>query len=139
LAALDHETGVTARDLAKRLGADKSEINSILYRLSGQGKTRKNDSLEWFLFNNAKEPPVTINSHLQILPVEIPSVASPYNPTPEQQPVIQSPADAQLFVEAGPGTGKSETLVARLAWLLADGGPVRIDRDFFERQWWGNG
>ena len=30
--------------------------------------------------------------------------------------------DAHLFVEEGPGTGKSETLVARLAWLLGPGG-----------------
>lgn len=38
--------------------------------------------------------------------------------TAEQQLVIQAPASARLIVDAGPGTGKTATLCARIAWLL---------------------
>jgi hypothetical protein len=38
--------------------------------------------------------------------------------TPEQQLVIQAPASARLIVDAGPGTGKTATLCARIAWLI---------------------
>ncbi len=45
----------------------------------------------------------------------------PFAPTPEQQSVINAAPHARLFVEAGPGTGKSETLVARVRHLLDSG------------------
>jgi hypothetical protein len=38
--------------------------------------------------------------------------------TPEQQQVIQAPASSRLIVDAGPGTGKTATLCARIAWLM---------------------
>ncbi|MBU4506662.1 MAG: UvrD-helicase domain-containing protein [Hydrogenophaga sp.] len=38
--------------------------------------------------------------------------------TKEQQLVIQAQASARLIVDAGPGTGKTATLCARIAWLL---------------------
>lgn len=37
---------------------------------------------------------------------------------PEQQLIIQAPASARLIVDAGPGTGKTATLCARIAWLM---------------------
>ena len=67
-------------------------------------------------------PDGSVNGHLKSMTEEIPAVSAKYDPTTEQTPVISATADSQLFVEAGPGTGKSETLVARLAWLLGGGG-----------------
>lgn len=40
--------------------------------------------------------------------------------TAEQTEVVAQPADSELLVLAGPGTGKTHTLVARLARLLAE-------------------
>ena len=47
-------------------------------------------------------------------------------PTPEQSAVIAAPAEP-LAVIAGAGSGKSETMAARLVWLVANG-LVRPDR-----------
>ena len=47
-------------------------------------------------------------------------------PTPEQSAVISAPAQP-LAVIAGAGSGKSETMAARLVWLVANG-HVRPDR-----------
>ena len=41
-------------------------------------------------------------------------------PTPEQAAVIAAPAEP-LAVIAGAGSGKSETMAARLVWLVANG------------------
>jgi len=38
--------------------------------------------------------------------------------SPEQQLIIQAPASAKLIVDAGPGTGKTATLCARISWLI---------------------
>lgn len=38
--------------------------------------------------------------------------------TPEQQRVIQAAASSRMIVDAGPGTGKTATLCARIAWLM---------------------
>ena len=47
-------------------------------------------------------------------------------PTPEQAAVIAAPAEP-LAVIAGAGSGKSETMAARLVWLVANG-MARPDR-----------
>ena len=47
-------------------------------------------------------------------------------PTPEQAAVISAPL-GPLAVIAGAGSGKSETMAARLVWLVANG-MVRPDR-----------
>ena len=47
-------------------------------------------------------------------------------PTPEQAAVIAAPL-GPLAVVAGAGSGKSETMAARLVWLVANG-MVRPDR-----------
>ncbi|WP_410603315.1 UvrD-helicase domain-containing protein [Amycolatopsis sp. lyj-90] len=41
--------------------------------------------------------------------------------TPEQQAVVSRPADAMTLVTAGPGTGKTHTLIRRLDTLVSDG------------------
>jgi hypothetical protein len=42
--------------------------------------------------------------------------------TREQEAVVRQPADAMLFVTAGPGAGKTHTLVRRIEWLVGEGG-----------------
>jgi DNA helicase-2/ATP-dependent DNA helicase PcrA len=41
-------------------------------------------------------------------------------PTPEQQAVIEAPHDAPQLVVAGAGSGKTETMAARVVWLVAN-------------------
>jgi len=47
--------------------------------------------------------------------------------TKEQRRVIETPATARLLVDAGPGTGKTATACARVAWLLTEGGVEASD------------
>lgn len=42
--------------------------------------------------------------------------------TEEQRRIIEAPANARLLIDAGPGTGKTATACARIAWLLTEGG-----------------
>ena len=42
--------------------------------------------------------------------------------TGEQKQVIEAPPAGRLLVDAGPGTGKTATACARIAWLLTTGG-----------------
>ena len=42
-------------------------------------------------------------------------------PTPEQARVIEAPLDRPLLVVAGAGSGKTETMAARVVWLVANG------------------
>ena len=47
--------------------------------------------------------------------------AQPGEPTPEQTAAIDTPPDRPLIVLAGPGTGKTFTLIRRVAHLAAEG------------------
>jgi DNA helicase-2/ATP-dependent DNA helicase PcrA len=44
-----------------------------------------------------------------------------YAPSAEQARVVAAPADRPLVVVAGAGSGKTETMAARVAWLVANG------------------
>ena len=44
-----------------------------------------------------------------------------YAPSPEQARVVSAPADRPLVVVAGAGSGKTETMAARVSWLVANG------------------
>lgn len=52
--------------------------------------------------------------------VQIAALLNKEPPTPEQQRVIESPLRPALVV-AGAGSGKTETMAARVVWLLANG------------------
>jgi ATP-dependent DNA helicase UvrD/PcrA len=43
-----------------------------------------------------------------------------YDPSDEQARVVAAPADRPLVVVAGAGSGKTETMAARVAWLVAN-------------------
>ncbi|MGY1689973.1 ATP-dependent helicase [Geodermatophilus sp. SYSU D01105] len=43
-----------------------------------------------------------------------------YAPSPEQARVVAAPADRPLVVVAGAGSGKTETMAARVSWLVAN-------------------
>ncbi|MFF5990203.1 ATP-dependent helicase [Prauserella flavalba] len=53
-------------------------------------------------------------------PAEIAHALGLHPPTPEQAAVIASPAEPALVV-AGAGAGKTETMAARVVWLVANG------------------
>ena len=44
-----------------------------------------------------------------------------YAPSAEQAAVVAAPADRPLVVVAGAGSGKTETMAARVSWLVANG------------------
>jgi len=57
---------------------------------------------------------------IQYSPVQLARLLDLAEPTAEQAAVISAPA-APLAVIAGAGSGKSETMAARLVWLVANG------------------
>src|ERR1051326_7793523 len=59
-------------------------------------------------------------------PAQLARLLRPPEPTAEQAAVISAPL-GPLAVIAGAGSGKSETMAARLVWLVANG-MVRPDR-----------
>ena len=58
-------------------------------------------------------------AHLSALEVSR-ALGQEHPPTPEQAAVIEAPLRAQLVV-AGAGSGKTETMTARVVWLVANG------------------
>jgi DNA helicase II / ATP-dependent DNA helicase PcrA len=68
----------------------------------------------------------TRDSRVQYGPAQLARLLRLPEPTPEQAAVIAAPL-GPLAVIAGAGSGKSETMAARLVWLVANG-MVRPDR-----------
>ncbi|RJQ79648.1 ATP-dependent helicase [Amycolatopsis panacis] len=62
-----------------------------------------------------------------VAPAEIADALGLHRPTPEQATVIASPVEPSLVV-AGAGAGKTETMAARVVWLVANGvvSPERV-------------
>ena len=122
---LQAHKGISARAIAVLLERDKSEINSILYKFKGSNLAYKNESHLWFwgvqtdsktYLLSEKQDPSTKNKKK---PTKLPMK---FSPTSEQKPVIEAPTKARLFVEAGPGTGKTESLVSRIKFLFSSEG-----------------
>ncbi|WP_240687025.1 ATP-dependent helicase [Amycolatopsis suaedae] len=57
---------------------------------------------------------------VQVSPAEVASALGLHPPTPEQAAVIAAPTEPALVV-AGAGAGKTETMAARVVWLVANG------------------
>ncbi|TQN41588.1 DNA helicase-2/ATP-dependent DNA helicase PcrA [Blastococcus colisei] len=57
----------------------------------------------------------------RLTPAEVAArCALSYAPSPEQARVVEAPADRPLVVVAGAGSGKTETMAARVSWLVAN-------------------
>jgi superfamily I DNA and/or RNA helicase/very-short-patch-repair endonuclease len=51
------QTGLKGREIAGRLNADKSEVNSILWKLQNRGLTRQDNSYRWFIVEKTTGTP----------------------------------------------------------------------------------
>jgi len=60
-------------------------------------------------------------------PFDAGSVVVTHEPTSEQESIVNRPPIARLLVTAGPGTGKTETLVWRVAGLVTNAGLSPVD------------
>src|SRR4051794_7514589 len=71
------------------------------------------------LFGDAPSQPVVPRRLLD--PAEVAARCGlSYAPSPEQARVVEAPADRPLVVVAGAGSGKTETMAARVSWLVAN-------------------
>src|SRR4051812_6503398 len=71
------------------------------------------------LFGDAPSQPVVPRRLLS--PAEVAARCGlSYAPSPEQARVVEAPADRPLVVVAGAGSGKTETMAARVSWLVAN-------------------
>ncbi|NKQ57463.1 ATP-dependent helicase [Amycolatopsis sp. K13G38] len=68
------------------------------------------------LFDEAPEPVRAAHAG----PADVAEALGLYPPTPEQAAVIAAPTEPALVV-AGAGAGKTETMAARVVWLVANG------------------
>ncbi len=119
--------GSKAKDIAAVLKYEKSEVNQILYSLKSLGKAKISTEFEWSL--SIKPPKSEPQKQMGLPPAPL-AVAETINsqkvwteckPTSEQEPVVCASPSMRLIVEAGPGTGKTETLVNRLKFLVREG------------------
>ena len=71
------------------------------------------------LFGDIAEVPATPRRLLD--PAEVAARCGlSYAPSPEQARVVSAPPDRPLVVVAGAGSGKTETMAARVSWLVAN-------------------
>jgi DNA helicase-2/ATP-dependent DNA helicase PcrA len=69
----------------------------------------------------AEEPPAPVTPQRLLDPAEVAARCGlSYAPSPEQARVVAAPADRPLVVVAGAGSGKTETMAARVSWLVAN-------------------
>ena len=109
---LPEENSRTGVSFQKKTG--KSPVAKSLVNKSGNGKLKVGTS----------GPAAREKSSPGTLPSEKPEdLLGGLNP--EQKSVIESDADA-IVVQAGPGTGKTRTLTAKIAWLVSE---KKVDPD----------
>jgi DNA helicase II / ATP-dependent DNA helicase PcrA len=73
----------------------------------------------------AEEPEPAPAARRDLTPAEVAHRCGlKYEPSPEQAEVVAAPVDRPLVVVAGAGSGKTETMAARVCWLVANG---RVD------------
>ena len=99
------EAGFQAKDL--------DLLRTIAHELRFREKPWSKELLkkvEYFLSNPAPEPKA----------MDFATTPGSIKFSAEQLDIIESPASARLLVEAGPGTGKTEVLVGRVAHLISE-------------------
>ncbi|MBZ9566125.1 3'-5' exonuclease [Modicisalibacter tunisiensis] len=113
---------VKARQLASILGdefglhVDRSDVNSLLYRLRTEGKAQMNASYQWSLPVAARAKPGSDASAtpLQAEPAQ-PAIAF----TDEQQAIIELDPSQHLLIRGQAGSGKTTVLAARAGRILS--------------------
>ncbi|MGY1670220.1 ATP-dependent helicase [Geodermatophilus sp. SYSU D00710] len=88
--------------------------------MSRRTPTRVEDqlALDDALFGAAPEP---VQPRRVLTPAEVAARCGlSYAPSDEQARVVSAPADRPLVVVAGAGSGKTETMAARVCWLVAN-------------------
>ena len=119
-------TGTGRRDAAEQLGFDVDDLLEERLRAAGSGTRRLRRGPA------APAPATTPPEQLAFEPdgdrppgepmgaVRIARVLGRPEPTPEQVAVIEAPVEPMLVI-AGAGSGKTETMAARVVWLVANG------------------
>jgi DNA helicase-2/ATP-dependent DNA helicase PcrA len=82
-----------------------------------------NGVLEQLAFDDALfgAPPEPVRERRLLTPAEVAARCGlSYAPSDEQSRVVSAPADRPLVVVAGAGSGKTETMAARVCWLVAN-------------------
>ena len=101
------------------------ELTVWLLRRTGQAAAAFVIALTilFFLMRAAPGDPLSrLNEGRQLSPAEVAARCGlKYAPSPEQARVVEAPVDRPLVVVAGAGSGKTETMAARVSWLVANG------------------
>lgn len=116
LVFLAKNQGVTARTIAAGIGCGTSEVNSVLYRMKNEGRAKITSAYRWTLATHAPLAAAAKTAERSSA-----NGAAAVFPSPEQASVVAAPVTARIAVEAGPGTGKTETLAGRLRHLIGQG------------------
>ena len=92
---------------------DLGLLGAIAHELRFRDKSCSKELLrkvEYFLSNPAPQPKA----------MDFTTTPKPIKFSNEQLDIIERPASARLLIEAGPGTGKTEVLVGRVAHLISE-------------------
>lgn len=96
---------------------DRSDVNSMLYRLKKEGKAAVNASYEWTLTKDQKEQaPNAIPERGAVEPEPVESVIAF---TPEQEAIISLDPQDHLLIRGQAGSGKTTVLAARAGRILS--------------------
>lgn len=114
---------VKARQLATILAnefgmhVDRSDVNSLLYRLKSEGKARVDRDYRWWLVGQRASASGASGSTARVV------VTEPAQPTieftPEQQAVIDLDPSHHLLIRGQAGSGKTTVLAARAGRILS--------------------
>ncbi len=122
---LQARRGATAKEIVQALGlcgvpVDKTKVNSRLYTLKTQGvlDCSADKAPVWSKVSSEQSSTTALISATNTVPQDQPG---PFAWLPVQEEIIKAPANARLFVEAAPGTGKTAVACARVGHLLQQG------------------
>lgn len=115
---------VKARKLASILGSefglhvDRSDVNSVLYRLKSEGKASIDTTYQWTLLGQTSLEIKGANN-AQNIPISIESTKPTITFTPEQQSIIDLDPAQHLLIKGQAGSGKTTVLAARAGKIIS--------------------
>ncbi|GAA0794697.1 3'-5' exonuclease [Marinobacterium sediminicola] len=123
LKLLELHAPIKARKLAAILAeefgkhVDRSDVNSILYRLKSEGKTVVDSNYQWRIGGQSVSTAGTAKRGKRVTAMEPaqPSIVF----TPEQQAVIDLDPSMHLLIRGQAGSGKTTVLAARAGRILS--------------------